>query len=558
MKNLLSKSLSLLMVFLLSSVCLFAKEVKLSKRATYVGEVANKLPNGAGELTYFVNKTNNLKSDKTLLLKGVFEMSEKQKGVIKDATIIWLDWTIQAENVSFTYDKKKIAILFSDHISMSINTKDGTTGLNDSRNPIPYRKGNYVVHILNNDLKLELSCFHDVAYQPGYYPNTSLPFMWFSVKGGHKSYGEVDVICQMDQLEGRLLTYNPEYFDYHFWQYHSFRKFYSDRYVEEQKASIHANHHFEISAYSEVKNDIRNIVCSLEITNILCSPDPTIEATQFFNPSYVLSSKEDTIQYDNGLKYSLHPEGRSEYIHYTFDNGDFIELSWNDNKKAIYKEHYRLTLNNGIVIENDPWDNQNDWIPNYHITYPNGDKYVGTLFDEEDSPLSIGEIWVSRGLFADKAKFNFDMVPKLQNGTYTYANGQTKDLFQGQTEEEARLEEEAAQKAAQEYRNNLVRKYGQQFSQAILKQEVIIGMTKEMLYEMDYKWERTYKSQGEYATYEKYKGARKGELEEYQVAAFLFGNTSDISTAQALYEYEKSLYIYVELRNNKVVEVEQR
>ncbi len=527
MKNLLSKSLSLLMVFLLSSVCLFANEVKLSKRATYVGEVVNKLPHGAGELTYLVNKKNSsyfsqfgggewIRNDKALTIKGIFEMKEKQKGVIKGATITWLDWTIQAKNVSFIINKKNISFLFSENISMSVNLTDGEKKYYYLSESTPYLAGNYIIQFVDNDLELGLICYHDKnIYQDSYHPNVKL--MWFYA---NKSSSNIKVSGEM----GDIKEYCSE-----------LKSFLSNKWVEPQTTSLHISRDCKFS-----KNSFD-----------LYDSDPSITSKQFFNPSYILSNEQDTLHYSNGL--ICHRNGDYEYMYYTFPNGDFIELSWDKYGKAIYREHFRLTLNNGIIIENDPWDNQNDWIPYYHITYPNGDKYDGELENDENSPLSIEAIFRK-----SYAKFNFDMVPKLGNGTYTMANGTVKNLLHGQTEEEARLEEEAAQKVAQEYHNNLVRKYGQKFAQAILKQEVIIGMTKEMLYEMDYKWERTYKSQGEYATYEKYKGARKGELEEYQVAAFLFGNTSDISTAQALYEYEKSLYIYVELRNNKVVEVEQR
>ena len=136
-----------------------------------------------------------------------------------------------------------------------------------------------------------------------------------------------------------------------------------------------------------------------------------------------------------------------------------------------------------------------------NIYYADGSKYSGDVITD-----FIEDYHVGLELYKKMKAFTKSSI-KYYKGTYTDTRGATTEYIDGETKAnhdarllaDAKAKEEAEQEAKRKdeqariaAHNELVRKYGKTFAEAIENDHIMVGMTTEMLNKMTLDWSLYY------------------------------------------------------------------
>ncbi len=532
-----------------------AKEVvKLSKQASYVGEVnASGLPYGEGGLRFTTQKSDvkklitivgnfNMLSENvitSITIVGKFNMLSKKQGKVLDAKITLNNDTslyYLVKECNITLNKRYLLIdnISRENISMIIYTDDGEYAESGVDNVLSYISSKSVY---------------------GYGGTLTVAQLTGVLEARSISAEKLCFLLIYDKYDSRLIM--PEC--------KKTLLFKTKKYIDTYPLTNILN---QLWKYKWTKP-----------TMITCI-NP--KKTRYDWDSW------DSVSYDNNTIISYYVPGK--YIHptitYLHPNGDYLSVSITVDRLGDMRikensefESLRLTFDDGSIVETTTNKATNK--KEMQVRYPNSDSVFygsvwfnspnGNIGKSDRTNLGIKEIEVG----------NFDLSwHVLPCNGYMYTNNDTIRYIWGLTEEEylveqerQRLLEEERKRQEEEMRlhdeerkfHGLMMKYGEEYAIAITANEVKVGMTMEMLNEMTYyTWDRVSMYTNHSGKFEKYKGTPKrteSDALAYAVAASVlssgyFGSLTGVA-AEELAREERSKDIYVELKNGVVTEISQ-
>ncbi len=563
--------LSLAFVCMLNSGYLFAETstLNVSKMVTYSGAIGllngEKVPNGQGIMTCRAKvKTLQGTYEKTMSISGLFRPKELSQGVVNNVRIYFVEDNYLLTTKEITYNMQKEYCWLQTSDTLCFKQKDRE---NYHTNYKIYTTVPYNILLLGST---KFSASHG-GQNKGYDNREVYGYCFISnfiklVKGDKNR----------NQAPNHIIVYDND-------DYVSPNNIYDWIEIETN------NYPYPYQFSSEPENQ--------EFPNCIkrmCGPlfqEPELYKVFIFNTgilgylnlpheSYSWTAELQTLVPQNytGSYPSSYPKGMN-FI-YLYKNGSFkhftpiynpgpawcattVMYKWGDNDyittstgnycscKCI--DEYHITRQDGVIIRSTgsgtplEFSNCDKVITQVHIQYPDSSEYWGSLQDNTPS-------------YYEPIQFNYGIMTYPDGTIDSWTNGQSERTIQMEKEaEEKRLAEER-QRKEQEIKdryNTLTAKYDKKFAEAIVKNEVIIGMTEEMLFLMDYDWQQTRKTSTRYGTYQEYKGSRKGDRETYEFAEALLSAAGmfDGLVMDDARAYENSMYTYVELENGVVTKI---